>query len=215
MTQDRIEPHPAQANLPTDRAAANPATCALAQIIEEYHRGVYQYAFRLCGSAADAEDLTQQTFLLVHQHAAQVREPERLKSWIYSILRNCFLQSHRRRRPVSSTTIDLRMDEIVQPIPEQPLDSQALHCAIQELPDEFRVVVLMYYFEGLSYREIAEALGVPLGTVMSRLSRGKSHLRLRLCLNAESTQSVFPGRRPEVPSVSPNATPSTAGIIHG
>jgi RNA polymerase sigma-70 factor (ECF subfamily) len=73
----------------------------------------------------------------------------------------------------------------------------------------------MYYFEGLSYREIAESLGVPLGTVMSRLSRGKSHLRLRLCLNAESTQSVFPGRRPEVPSVSPNATPSTAGIIHG
>lgn len=215
MTQDRMKPHPANTPTPTDRAAANPTNCSLAWIIEEHHQGVYQYAFRLCGSVADAEDLTQQTFLQIHQHAAQVREPERLKSWIYSILRNCFLQSHRRRRPVSSTTIDLRMDEIVQPIPEQPLDSQALQRAIQELPDEFRVVVLMYYFEDLSYREIAEALGVPLGTVMSRLSRGKSHLRMRLCFNAETTQAVLPGRRPEVPSVSPTATPSTAGIIHG
>lgn len=212
MTQDE----PRTSMTAASESAARDALPPLVELIEQYHRGVYRYAYRLSGSDADAEDLTQQTFLQVQRHVEQVRESSRLKSWIFSIVRNCFLESRRRRTPLNATTVELHMDEIVQPAPAEPVDGQQLHLALQELPDEFRMVVLMYYFEELSYREIAETLGIPIGTVMSRLSRGKSHLRARLSSDAGSAPTTQPDAVSKPHAVANRFDTSTsAGIIHG
>jgi RNA polymerase sigma-70 factor (ECF subfamily) len=177
---------------------------SLPQLIRDYAAPLYRYAFRLSGQASDAEDLVQQTFLVAQQKLHQLREAERASAWLYAVLRSCFLKSRRKQQPVS-------FDEQFPPdsIADQPdgdatgdwLDREALQLALSELPDEFRIVVLMFYFEELSYKEIAEQLELPIGTVMSRLSRGKAHLRRRL----EAGVSASAGRHEG------NAGASTSG----
>jgi RNA polymerase sigma-70 factor (ECF subfamily) len=158
-------------------------------LVGEHYRGVYRYAYRLCGSEPDAEDLTQQTFLLVQDRLHQLRERDKAQAWIYAILRSCFLKSRRRLRPVVAANLELEVDAVPdQKIPQTLLDKQDLQQALNELPDEFRVVVLMFYFEELSYLEIAERLALPIGTVMSRLSRAKSRLRQLLFVDDEATR---------------------------
>jgi RNA polymerase sigma-70 factor (ECF subfamily) len=139
---------------------------------------VYRYAFRLTGSQADAEDLTQQTFLVAQQKLAQLRQPERAAGWLFAICRTCFLKARAKRRPQDG---QVDVTELPAPAPEiGPVDSEQLQAALDELPDETRLILLLFYFEELSYREIARELDIPIGTVMSRLSRGKQRLRQRL-----------------------------------
>lgn len=153
----------------------------IARLVADHHGELYRYAFRLAGQAADAEDLTQQTFLIAQAKLDQVRSAEGCRSWLFAILRNCFLKSVRSTTPVLATTLELSLEMIPAGIPdEQTIDPERLHAALAELPEEFRLVLVMFYFEECSYREIAERLELPLGTVMSRLSRAKSHLRIRL-----------------------------------
>lgn len=164
-----------------ESAAAEPL--ALPQLIHDYSAPLYRYAFRLAGQATDAEDLVQQTFLVAQQKLHQLREADRASAWLYAVLRSCFLKSRRKQQPAL-------FDEQFPPdsIADQPngeasdawVDREALQLALSELPEEFRIVVLMFYFEELSYKEIADQLEMPIGTVMSRLSRGKAHLRRRL-----------------------------------
>jgi RNA polymerase sigma-70 factor (ECF subfamily) len=143
-------------------------------LIRQHHALLYRYAYRLSGSAADAEDLTQQTYLTAHLHLDQLRDPAAVKSWLCSILRRAFLRS----REAGATIMSL--ENIAEPANEsasEDIDEEALQHALNELPEEYRSAVILYYFQELSYKEIAEVLGVPMGTVMSRLARGKSLLK--------------------------------------
>jgi RNA polymerase sigma-70 factor (ECF subfamily) len=152
---------------------------------------VYRYAFRLCGCSADAEDLAQQTFLVAHQKLQQLRDAAAARAWLLAVVRSCFLKSVRKPRPTPAADIGLLADEaaggegVVDAI-----DREELAAALDELPEEFRLALLMFYFEGLSYQQIAEQLQVPIGTVMSRLSRAKEHLRRRLSADDESERAV-------------------------
>jgi RNA polymerase sigma-70 factor (ECF subfamily) len=149
--------------------------------VSEYHADLFRYAFRLSGNEADAEDLTQQTFLTALDRLHQLRDPQRARSWLFTVLRNAFLKACRRNTPRNASSLDMEIDAIAEPLPaETDFDPERLQQAIDHLDPEFRVVVSMFYFEECSYREIAEQLGLPLGTVMSRLSRAKQHLRTRL-----------------------------------
>jgi RNA polymerase sigma-70 factor (ECF subfamily) len=164
----------------------------IADLVKDHHQVLFRYAYRLSGSAADAEDLTQQTFLIAQQKIDQVREVGSRRSWLFTVLRNCFLKSCRRRGPALAEDIDLDVEAVAQPaavngLEEGPLDGQKLQAAIDSLPDEFRLVVLMFYFEELSYKEIAEKLELPIGTVMSRLSRAKTRLRSALTADVRQT----------------------------
>jgi RNA polymerase sigma-70 factor, ECF subfamily len=151
------------------------------RLVAEHHQAVYRYAYRLAGSAPDAEDLTQQAFLLAQERLAQLRRPECARSWLFTIARNSFLRTAQRQQPVAATTVGLNLDGIPSEIgDDNALDCGRLQEALNELPAEFRVVLAMFYFEDCSYREIAEQLSVPIGTVMSRLARAKGHLRSRL-----------------------------------
>lgn len=155
--------------------------CAdLAELARAHHAAVYRYAYRLCGNATEAEDLTQQTFLIAVRKVHQVREADRACSWLLAVVRSCFLKSIRKLRPVAVGGLEQEPEQTELAPELDEVDRERLTTALADLPGEFRVVVLMFYFEELSYQEIASELEIPIGTVMSRLSRAKGHLRRKL-----------------------------------
>lgn len=176
------------------------------QLVADHHASLYRYAFRLAGSAVDAEDLTQQVFLIAQQKLDQVRDAQCVRSWLYTVLRNCFLKSRRQQSPVPAGAIELDINAIPDEVLERDVDSERLQNAIDSLEDDFRIAVLLFYFEFRSYREMAEILEVPIGTVMSRLARAKARLRAALCAAAEQDASPFngqqDGQQPKRPAIS-------------
>jgi RNA polymerase sigma-70 factor, ECF subfamily len=147
------------------------------QLVAEHHQAVYRYAYRLTGSMHDAEDLTQQVFLVAQRKMGQLRDVGNAGPWLFTILRNCFLKDRQRRRPALATDLSWNMELASASPPKEDIDRDRLQDALNRLPDPFRLAVVMFYFEECSYREIAERLEVPIGTVMSRLARAKGYLR--------------------------------------
>ncbi len=151
------------------------------RLVEEFYQPLYRYAFRLSGAAADAEDLTQEAFVKAQAKLAQLREYERAKAWLFSILRNTYL--HRLRERKHEITLSLEtLGDVAEPAPGPlpEIDPEQLQEALNAMPETFRTPVILYYFEGFAYRDIAEQMELPIGTVMSRLSRAKTFLRQRL-----------------------------------
>jgi RNA polymerase sigma-70 factor, ECF subfamily len=155
------------------------------QLVDDHYPTLYRYAFRLTGSAADAEDLTQETFCKAQMQMGQLRDPGRAKAWLYSILRNAYLHRARSQKQHRHVSLD-QMADLAESLPDPSVhalpevDPQRLQDALDELPEVFRTPVILYYFEEFSYRDIAEQMDLPMGTVMSRLARAKAHLRSRL-----------------------------------
>ncbi len=171
----------------------------IAELVAEHHAALYRYAYRLSGSTADAEDLVQQTFLIAQSKLEQVRSAECARSWLYVVLRNTYLKSRRKRLPMTAGDLELSLDSIPEELPQPVLvDSEELQAGLNSLPEEFKIVVMLFYFEHCSYKEIAEQLELPIGTIMSRLSRAKGHLRSRL----------FPQNTDESSPPTPNARPA-------
>lgn len=157
------------------------------ELIEQYAPLLYRYAYRLTGSSHEAEDLIQQTYLLVHQRGHQLREVRAARSWLLTIVRNVFLKSRRHRgRFVSLESID-EPERYEEPL-EGEVDRGQLQQALLELSEEFRSPIVLYFFEDFSYQQIAEHMGVPIGTVMSRLSRAKAFLKKRLVASGEPVE---------------------------
>jgi RNA polymerase sigma factor (sigma-70 family) len=176
--------------------ASGTAAVELTALVVAHHAAVYRYACRLCGCPTEAEDLTQQTFLIAHEKLHQLREAERACSWLLAVLRSCFLKSIRKPRPLPVQNVDFVVEEVAARAPDvEEVDREQLAAALAELPDEFLLVLLMFYFEELSYQQIAEELEIPIGTVMSRLSRAKGHLRRRLAPAEDDTPKVAPPPR--------------------
>ncbi|MBN2021892.1 MAG: sigma-70 family RNA polymerase sigma factor [Pirellulales bacterium] len=162
--------------MPDDRV-----TIDIAELVALYHEAVYRYAYRLCGGPHDAEDLTQQVFLIAQQKLAQLREPDAARSWLFTILKHGFLKSLRRERPALMGSLELSVENIPANVPEaDQIDRERLRQALGELPPKHRLMLVMFYYEDCSYRDIAERLELPIGTVMSRLARAKQRLRARL-----------------------------------
>jgi RNA polymerase sigma-70 factor, ECF subfamily len=164
-------------------------------LVDEHYESLYRYAYRLSGAAADADDLTQETFCKAQACLSQLRDAARAKPWLYRILRNVYL--HKRRTEKSHRCISLEgVDELPGRLPEPlpPVDPQQLQEALNDLPEVFRTPIILYYFEDFSYRDIAEHMDLPLGTVMSRLARGKAYLRNRLLSPDFEVLADRPGR---------------------
>jgi RNA polymerase sigma-70 factor (ECF subfamily) len=145
----------------------------------------------------------QQTFLVAQARLDQLRDVRCARSWLFTILRNTFLKelpSRQRTVAVDPDVLDQAVDDLPAHTAEEMIDQERLQAALQRLPEEFRVVLLMFYFEGLSYREIAEQLAIPCGTVMSRLSRAKQHLRRRLYHFANGAAHEAPSALPPAPA---------------
>jgi RNA polymerase sigma-70 factor (ECF subfamily) len=154
---------------------------SVADLVREFHQLLYGHAYRLTGSVADAEDLTQQTYLIAQQRLDQLRDPMRARAWLSKILRNCFFKRLRKQSPQPMVDLGLDADVLPGEVPaKDDIDRELLQLALNELPAEFRVVLTMFYYERAAYKDIAAELEIPIGTVMSRLSRAKEYLRRRL-----------------------------------
>jgi RNA polymerase sigma-70 factor (ECF subfamily) len=214
---DRTPDSPARAlpigETPDGPGASGAIAPLLSQLVAEHHAAVFRYAYRLTGSSADAEDVTQQTFLIAQQKLDQVRDADRVGHWLLAVARNAFLKMNRRRTPLPAGGLEIDVNTVPDPATtdaaatgsDEEIDPATLQAAIDELPDEFRIPVLMFYFEEASYRDIAEQLDLPPGTVMSRLSRAKSHLRRRLM----NPQLMNPQKSPNRSENGHNTSPST------
>jgi RNA polymerase sigma-70 factor (ECF subfamily) len=153
----------------------------LRELIDAHYEMLYRYAYRLCGKAADAEDLTQETFGKAMLRMDQLRNPERVKPWLYRILRNLYLRRVRDEKRSRVVPLESTGELAARDSDEVPqIDPLVLQAALDDLEETFRTPVILFYFEGFSYREIAEQMDLPIGTVMSRLARAKTYLRTRL-----------------------------------
>ncbi len=150
------------------------------RLVEEHYVGLYRYAYRLTGSEADAEDLTQETFCKAQMNLSQLRAADRAKNWLFTILRNAYLHRLRteKQQPLRLEQVGDVPDVLPESLPD--IDPDQLQQALAELPEVYRTPLLLYYFEEFSYRDIAEQMDLPIGTVMSRLARAKGWLRSRL-----------------------------------
>ena len=149
------------------------------QLVDAHYRGLWQFALSLAKSEADAGDLVQETFLRWAQKSDQVRDPSKTKSWLYTTLYRNFLNRRRRETRFPHDSIDDKA-ELLPPVQSdavRKMESSDVMAALLQLEDTFRAPLMLFYIEDHSYQEIAEILEVPIGTVMSRLWRGKALLR--------------------------------------
>jgi RNA polymerase sigma-70 factor (ECF subfamily) len=159
-----------------------PSASGLHELIDAHYEALYRYAYRLSGSSADAEDLTQDAFGKALAHLQQLREPDRAKAWLFRILRNLYLHKVRDQKRHRVIPLDAVGDLICRSSDDEmpDIDPAKLQEALNELDETFRTPIILFYFEEFSYRDIAEQMELPIGTVMSRLARGKAYLRNRL-----------------------------------
>jgi RNA polymerase sigma-70 factor (ECF subfamily) len=162
------------------------------KIVNACYAPLYRFAFSLSRSAADAADLTQEGFARLASTRSALREISKARTWLFTTVYRTFLQ--KRRHEIRFPEIEL-IDGVVPPsVPdlETALDSASAMAALMNLPDVFRIPVTLFYLDQHSYKAIAEILETPLGTVMSRISRGKQLLRDQL--------SVLPSQKNEIRS---------------
>ncbi|WP_158792825.1 RNA polymerase sigma factor [Granulicella sp. L60] len=153
----------------------------------EYLDGLYYYALALTRHTAEAEDLVQETYVRAIEAYSRLREDSNIKGWLFTILRNQWLNELRRRRRGPQFVVGDDDACIIDGLPSNFPDAQTqlegeedairVKTAIGKLPSEFQEVLILREFEELSYLEIASVLNCPMGTVMSRLGRARAKLR--------------------------------------
>ncbi|HMC38730.1 MAG TPA: sigma-70 family RNA polymerase sigma factor [Acidimicrobiales bacterium] len=170
---------------------------AFADQAMEYMGSLYSAALRMTRNPSDAEDLVQETYLKAYRAFGSFQEGTNLKAWLYRILTNTFINSYRarRRRPEQTELDDVEElylyrrlggleavsagrsaeEEVLEHFTEAEVKE-----AVESLPEQFRMAVLLADVEGFSYKEIADILEIPIGTVMSRLHRGRRALQKAL-----------------------------------
>ena len=178
------------------------------QVVRDHSARVYRLAYRLSGNPQDAEDLTQETFVRVFRSLADF-SPGTFEGWLHRITTNLFLDMVRRRQRIRFDALPEDTERLpgTAPSPEQVyadthLDPQ-VQAALDALSPEFRVAVVLCDIEGLTYEEIAATLGIKLGTVRSRIHRGRvqlrqalAHLAPRRPVETEALPHEHPGEPP-------------------
>jgi RNA polymerase sigma-70 factor (ECF subfamily) len=163
----------------------------------EFMPGLYSAALRMTRNPSDAEDLVQETYLKAYRSYASFQEGTNLRAWLYRILTNTFINSYRaaQRRPEVTDVEDVEDlylykrlsgpggSAVGRSAEDEALDSftdEDVKAALEALPEAFRMAVLLADVEGFSYKEISEITEVPIGTVMSRIHRGRRALQKAL-----------------------------------
>lgn len=164
------------------------------RLIDAWYDPLYRFALSLARNGDDALDLTQQTFARWAEKGSTLRETDKAKSWLFMVLYREFLDSRRLRQREVLGDVDGELDR--EPVrshsAETKIDSHAAIAALWELEEIFRVPITLFYLESHSYKEIAEVLDLPIGTVMSRISRAKVQLRQKLQNPSVTQNKIVP-----------------------
>jgi RNA polymerase sigma-70 factor (ECF subfamily) len=168
------------------------------QIVEDHYQGLYRFALSMCRSESTAQDLVQQTFLQWAKKGHTLREASKVKTWLFTTIYREWLGIARKQKKHEEIEFEPELHGAPQdddPGEEPRFDALMLNSALEQLDPAYRAPLVLFYMKELSYRDIAETLGVPVGTVMSRLSRAKDKLRAilhRLEDSASSNILTFP-----------------------
>lgn len=161
------------------------------ELAEQQEKFMYNVALKYTGSRYDAEDLVQETMYLGLINFHQLREEDRFKSWIFTILRNQYFKSLRQSKIKQMSEFDERIEYVgelervseqidIEAAYDKKTEAETLAKLVSRLPEQYKAVMILYFMEEFSYQQIADDLEIPIGTVMSRLSRGKQLLKKAL-----------------------------------
>ena len=161
------------------------------QLARNHVSYLYNVAMRYAGNQYDAEDLVQETYFIAFKKFDQLRDTKKIKSWLFKILRNTYLkdQQHHAQRKVTvyDDTFDYMnaLENAVEHVDvasayERKIEADKIQNLLSELPEKYQSPILLYYISEMTYQEISETLDLPIGTVMSRLSRGKQMLKKKI-----------------------------------
>jgi len=161
------------------------------QLVDAHYTSLYRFAYSLAGNEHEAGDLTQHTYFIYANKGSTIRDTSKIKSWLFTTLYREFLRLRRLDKRVQAQDHET-LDTILPPVASDivtTLDGASAVAALEQLDETYRAPLALFYLQDLSYKEIAETLDIPLGTVMSRLARGKAALKKIL---ADRTRSPFP-----------------------
>ncbi|MEP6756143.1 MAG: sigma-70 family RNA polymerase sigma factor [Chthonomonadales bacterium] len=160
------------------------------ELVQKYQRQVYNLAYRMLTSADDAGDIVQETFIRAYTALGSFRQDASFLTWLYKITSNLCIDHMRSRRAKGALSLEVELEEGREPAADRstsPEDvvvrgavGEIVQKAVMNLPDKYRIVVVMRHLRGLSVEEIAEELNLPSGTVKTHLFRGREMLRERL-----------------------------------
>lgn len=166
------------------------------QIVDAHYQGLHRFALSMCRSEATAQDLVQQTFLQWARKGHTLRDAAKVKTWLFTTLYREWLSIARREKKHEQVEFEPDLHGAAQPHDEGEnprVDSATLQTALEQLDPNYRAPLVLFYLKELSYRDIAETLGLPIGTVMSRLSRAKDRLRsILLRLEESASTNIIP-----------------------
>ena len=148
------------------------------ELVNRFYQPLYKFALSLTGGEPDACDLTQQTFYICEQKVAQLRDPAKIKTWLFTTMHRQYLNSQRHATRFPHFALENVEDQL--PAAAKPYndpDASAVLEALGKVGEPYQAPVALFYLEDYSYNEIAEILGIPVGTVKSRLARGISRLQ--------------------------------------
>ena len=151
-------------------------------LVKLYYGDLYRFGLSLTGNETDAADLTQETFYIWANKGHQLQNAASVKGWLFTTLHREFLKTCRHRNRFSHESVEERLEDLPN-VPAncaERADSQTLLRILGEIAEDFRAPLVLYYMEDLSYKEIADILALPLGTVQSRIARAKIQLLRRL-----------------------------------
>ena len=147
-------------------------------LVAAHYEPLYQFAFSLTREEAGACDLVQQTFCVWAAKGHQLRDESKVKTWLFTTLHREFLGSRRRQTRFPHLELEFAEPElpVIEPVTTSQLDKELVLEALAALDESYQAPVALFYLQDYSYKEIAEILGVPLGTVKTRLARGLERL---------------------------------------
>lgn len=183
-----------EARLRTRRVTETPPS--FQQIVDAHYQGLHRFAVSMCRREATAQDLVQQTFLQWARKGHTLRDAAKAKTWLYTTLYREWLSMARREKKYQEVEFE---PELHGTAPDEDdgapprVDSRTLQAALDQLDPNYRAPLVLFYLKELSYRDIAETLGIPIGTVMSRLSRAKDSLRAILS-RFEGSTNILPAQ---------------------
>lgn len=176
---------------------------AMDELVQRHYRNVFNLAFRLSGNYDDAQDIVSEAFIRVHNALPNFRGDANFTTWLYRIVKNVFLDERKKQRIRNHSSLEEMVDledsavsrQVEDPTPgpewvvERGERADTIQKAVGTLPEAQRVMIALYHFHHRSYEEIAEVMGLPIGTVKSRLNRARLALKNKLYDTRELLES--------------------------